>query len=162
MQVEYINPFIIGALEVFEQVANIELKKTSILVKSSTFPENEIAIVMGVHGYLTGQVVYSFKDHTAQRVVACMMPNSTAEQQNEYLLSAIASMANMITGRATILLAGRDKIIYLTPPIVKLNSKNQNEFLQKKSLSLIFSSRFGSIEINVSLALTAPAQKDKP
>ena len=154
MQVEYINPFIVGALEVFEQVANIELKKNSIIVKPSTFPGNEIAIVMGVQGYLTGQVVCSFKEHTAQRVVASMMPNSSAEQQNEYLYSAISSMANMITGRATILLAGRDKIIFLTPPVVKINSKNQNEFLQKKTLCISFTSRFGSIEINVSLALS--------
>lgn len=151
MEVEYINPFIIGALEVFEQIANIGLKKNTVNLKDNTDPDNEIAIIIEVSGYLEGQVVYSFKEHTAQRVVSSMMPNSTPEQQKEYLFSAISSMANMITGRATILLAGKEKVIYISPPIVKGNIQGGDGFLQRKAISVVFTSRFGSIEINVSL-----------
>ena len=153
MLAEYVNPFIIGALEVFEQVANIELKKSGVTLRGNTAPSNEIAIIMDVSGYLTGQVVYSFKEHTAQRVVSAMMPKSSPELQAEYLYDALSSMANMITGHATILLAGKEHIILITPPIVRLNVKNPAEFHQRKTLSVVFNSRFGSMEINISLIL---------
>ena len=72
MEVEYINPFIIGAIEIFEKIAQIDLKKSGVKVTKNTQPTNEICIIFGVKGYLKGQVVYSFKEHTAQRVVSCM------------------------------------------------------------------------------------------
>lgn len=154
MEVEYINPFIIGALEVFEQIANIELKKESISIKNSTAPENEIAIIIEISGYLNGQVVYSFKEHTAQRIVASMMPNSSSQQQQQYLSSAISSMANMITGRATILLAGKEKVIYISPPTIKIKSKDKGSFLNKRTLNVVFTSRFGSMDVSIALTPT--------
>jgi CheY-specific phosphatase CheX len=154
MLAEYLNPFIIGALEVFDEVAQIELKKSDVVLKENTAPGNEIAIIMDVTGYLTGQVVYSFKEHTAQRIVQAMMPKSTPEKQAEYLYDALSSMANMITGHATILLAGREQVILITPPLVRVGPKNMAEFLQRKTISVVFNSRFGSMEVNISLVLT--------
>ena len=155
MEVEYINPFIIGALEVFEQIADIELKKEGVTLKDTTTPSNEIAIIINITGYLTGQVVYSFKEHTAQRIVGTMMPNSSSQQQ-QYLYSAISSMANMITGRATILLAGKEKVIYISPPVVQIKSKDKSMFIKKRTIDITFTSRFGSMEVSISLT---PAKK---
>lgn len=155
MQVEYINPFIVGAIEVFEQIASIELKKSSITLKNNSSPTNEIAIIIGVSGYLTGQVIYSFKEHTAQRIVSSMMPNSSPEKQKEYLESAISSLANMITGRATILLAGKSNVIHITPPEIAVASNySKIEFMKFRTISAQFTSRFGSMEVNVTLKET--------
>jgi len=151
MRAEYVNPFIIGALEVFDEVAQIELKKSEVTLKESTAPENQIAILIDVTGFLVGQVVYSFKEHTAQRIVQSMMPNSPPEKQAEYLLDALSSMANMITGHATILLAGKEHVIRISPPVVRIGIKNPAEFLQRKTISVIFTSRFGTMEVNISL-----------
>lgn len=152
MQVEYINPFIISAIEIFEKVANIELKKSNLTLKKSTVPSNEISIVIGITGAFEGQVVYSFKMHTAERVVSCMMPNATPEKQKLYMESALASLANMITGRSTILLAGKDKIIYITPPYIVLGTDSKDvKFIDGPTISLEFTSRFGTVEINVLL-----------
>lgn len=153
MEVEYINPFIIGAIEIFEKIAMIELKKSGVKITKSTQPSNEIGIIFGIKGYLKGQVVYSFKDHTAQRIVSCMMPNSTAEKQVEYFESALSALANMITGRATILLAGKEHIIYITPPLINLNQSHLQEikYLDVPTISADFTSRFGTLEINVAL-----------
>ncbi|MBU1076618.1 MAG: chemotaxis protein CheX [Spirochaetes bacterium] len=154
MEVEYINPFIIGAIEIFEKIAQIELKKTSVQVTKSTKPANEICIVFGVAGYLTGQVVYSFKNHTAQRVVSCMMPDSKPEKQAEYFESALSSLANMITGRATILLAGKEHIIQITPPQINIENDKNAAYVEFPTINANFSSRFGTLEINVALRKT--------
>lgn len=153
MEVEYVNPFIIGAIEIFEKVAQIDLKKSGVKVIKSTIPANEISIVFDVRGYLKGQVVYSFKEHTAQRVVSCMMPNSSQEKQMEYFESALSSLANMITGRATILLAGKDHIIHITPPLININQTQAEviKYMDMPTISANFTSRFGTLEINVAL-----------
>lgn len=151
MEVEYINPFIISAIDIFEKVAQIELKKSEVKVIKSTQPSNEICIIFGVLGYLKGQVVYSFKNHTAQRIVSCMMPDSKPEKQVEYFESALASLANMITGRATILLAGKEHIIRITPPIIDVNHSKKTEYLNTPTICANFSSRFGTLEINVAI-----------
>lgn len=151
MDVKYINPFIIGALDIFEEVANIELKKSTIELKLSTTPSNDIAIVIGVSGYIEGQVVYSLKPHTAGRIVNCMMPGATPQKQQEYFYSALCSLANMITGRATILLAGAEHIIRITPPVVVLNKKGEIKFIEHRTINIQFTSRFGTIEMNIAI-----------
>jgi CheY-specific phosphatase CheX len=156
MEVEFINPFIIGAIEIFEKVAKIELKKSEVKMLKSTHPSNEICIAFGVFGYLTGQAVYSFKPHTAERVVSCMMPNSSIEKQKEYFDSALGALANMITGRATILLAGKEQIIRITPPIININNKSDSfQYVGLPTISVTFTSRFGSLEINIALRKSA-------
>lgn len=157
MEVEYINPFIIGAIEIFEKVAMIDLKKSGVKVSKSTQPANEICITFDIQGYLKGQVVYSFKEHTAQRIVSCMMPNSSPEKQSEYFESALSSLANMITGRATILLAGKEHIIMITPPLINLNKEQLQDikYLEVPTINAEFTSRFGSLEINVAFIKAA-------
>lgn len=151
MEVEYVNPFIIGAIEIFEKIAQIELKKTDVKITKETTPTNEICIIFGITGYLSGQVVYSFKHHTAQRIVSCMMPNSKIEEQTEYFESALSSLANMITGRATILLAGKEHLIQITPPAVNINNDKNISYIKYPTICANFSSRFGTLEINVAL-----------
>ncbi len=151
MEVEYVNPFIISAVDIFEKVARIELKKSEVKLTKGTKPTNEICIIFNVVGFLKGQVVYSFKHHTAERVVSCMMPDSNSEKQLEYFESALGSLANMITGRATILLAGKEHIIQITPPVIDVNNKKKTEYMNFPTICANFSSRFGTLEINVAL-----------
>ncbi len=153
MEVEYINPFIISAIDIFDKVAQIELKKSEVGLTKGTQPLNEICIIFGIVGYLNGQVVYSFKQHTAQRVVSCMMPDSNPEKQAEYFESALSSLANMITGRATILLAGKKNIIQITPPIININNNKNTEYVNFPTIRANFTSRFGTLEINVALKI---------
>lgn len=156
MEVEFLNPFIIGAVEIFEKVAKIELKKSEVKMLKGTRPSNEISIAFGVFGYLTGQAIYSFKVHTAERVVSCMMPNSSVDKQKEYFESALGALANMITGRATILLAGKEQMIRITPPVVNVNPKTDSfPYMGIPTVSVVFTSRFGSLEINIALRKSA-------
>ena len=60
---------------------------------------------------------------------------------------------NMITGRATIYLAGKEHIIQITPPHININDRNKPEYLVYPTIRGNFSSRFGTLEINVALKL---------
>ena len=152
MTADFINPFIKSASDIFKEVANINLKKSDLSVKSDPSPSNEISIIMGVTGEVEGQVVYSFKEHTAQRIVGCMMPDQNALKKKEFFHSAVSSLANMITGRATIFLSEKIKNpIYITPPTLVVGKNFDVSFVNIKTLKATFQSRFGTIEINVAL-----------
>ena len=60
----------------------------------------------------------------------------------------------MISGRATITLAGKDNTINLTPPIVidQLESSPKIDFLKAKILILLLDSSIGSVEINIGIS----------
>ena len=75
MKAEWVNPFISNAISVIENLAKIKFEKTNVEIKEDTQPTNDISIIIGITGYIEGQVVYSIKEHTAQRIATAVRPN---------------------------------------------------------------------------------------
>jgi chemotaxis protein CheX len=78
-----------------------------------------------------------------------MMPNKLPNQLKKLTNSAISEIANMITGQASIALAGEDKLIHLTPPAVFSGRDLRVDFLSLPTIALSFISEIGSLEINI-------------
>lgn len=159
LKVEYINPFISNAIEVFEQLAGVQLKKADLKLKSDPKPENEVSIIVGVAGFIEGQVIYSFKKHTADRVAMSMISDPAKQKDDDMLKSAIAELANIITGRATIELSGQDKTLSITPPVVVFGKDYNIELVHLHTIAAYFTSRFGTVEINIALRENKKASK---
>lgn len=151
MKAEWINPFISNAIEVFEQMANLKLEKTNLTIKEDPTPSNDISIIVGIAGFIQGQVVYSLKDHTAQRIAQALAPKSTTKIDNAFIESSIAEVANIITGRTTIQLSGQDKILHITPPTIIIGKDYTISFVKLKTIVVNLSSRFGTIEVNIAI-----------
>jgi chemotaxis protein CheX len=151
MKASWVNPFISNAVSVIEQLANIKFEKTDLTVKDDTTPSNEISIIIGITGFIEGQVVYSLKEHTAQRIAQAVKPNEKVTVDSEFIESSIAEISNIITGRATIDLSGDDKILFITPPSVVIGKDYTINFLKLKTISVNLGSRFGTMEINIAI-----------
>jgi chemotaxis protein CheX len=151
MKAEYINPFISNAIDVFAQLANIKLERADLSVKDDPTPSNDISIILGITGFIDGQVVYSLKEHTADRIAQCVRPNSLVEIDADFMESAIAEIANIITGRATIELSGSDRVLHITPPTLVIGKEFQISFIKMKTISVNLSSRFGTLEVNIAI-----------
>ena len=151
IKAEYVNPFISNAIIVFEQLAGIELKKTVLKKKPDPSPDNDVSIIVGVAGFVEGQVVYSLKKHTADRIAMSMIADSNKHSNSEILKSAIAEIANIITGRATISLSGKDRVLNITPPVVIVGKDYNIELVKLDTIAVYFTSRFGTMEINIAL-----------
>lgn len=151
MKAEWINPFISNAIEVFEQMANIKLEKTNLSLKEDPTPSNDISIIVGIAGFIQGQVVYSLKGHTAQRIAQALAPKSAMVIDNAFVESSIAEVANIITGRTTIQLSGQDKILHITPPTIIIGKEYSISFVRLKTIAVNLSSRFGTIEVNIAI-----------
>ncbi len=151
MKAEWVNPFIANAIGVIEKLANIKFEKTNVSIKDDTEPTNEISIIIGITGFIEGQVVYSLKEHTANRIAQAVKPNELVVVDEAFIESSIAEIANIITGRATIELSGDDKILYITPPTLVIGKDYNISFVKLKTISVNLGSRFGTIEVNIAI-----------
>ena len=151
MKASWVNPFISNAVSVIEHLAHIKFEKTDLIIKEDPAPSNEISIIIGLTGFIEGQVVYSLKEHTAARIAEAVKPNERIKVDSDFIESSIAEIANIITGRATIELSGKDKILYITPPSVIIGKNYSIGFLKLKTISVNLGSRFGTMEVNIAI-----------
>ena len=150
MKGELINPFISATISVFEQMANIRLEKSGVSLKESPVPSNEMSIVIGINGFIQGQVVYSLKAHTAQRFVQAMVPEGTRITE-DILKASLGELTNIITGQTTIELSGKNRILHITPPTIIIGKNNIVNFVKLRTIAVELGSRFGTIEINIAI-----------
>ena len=142
--------FMESSIEVFQKVLDIQLTKRTISIKSSSSPLFSTAITIGFVGkFIRGQVVYSLDLFFCEEISKRMMPNVLPVKRKKLLNSCIGELANIISGRATIELAGAEDIVDITPPSIIQGKNMKMYFLQVPTISLLMDSTIGSLEINV-------------
>ena len=86
---------------------------------ASTFLyEDVLDIVIGVKGDLAGEVVYRFPRVTSLQMVG-IMSGMQVDAVDEFVTSAIAEIANIISGNVVTLLSGDDLRCDILPPALK-------------------------------------------
>jgi chemotaxis protein CheX len=151
MKAEFANPFIKAVVEVFEKEADIKLTRKDLKIRNSPQPSRPISIIIGATGHVRGQVVYSMDDAFAYELTKKMLPNKLSPDLRKMLNSAVSELANMVTGRASIELAGEDHMINITPPAVCSGMDVMIDFLNIPTLALTFLSSIGELEVNIAL-----------
>ena len=151
MKVEFANIFIRSAIEVFQKETKITLSRQSLAKKNAPVPSLPVSIILGITGYLRGQVVYSLDENFAYNVAKAMLPNKLPAEIRKLTNSAVSEIANIITGQASIALAGEKMKIDLTPPAVFSGTGMSVDFLSIPTICLRMISEIGVIEINVAL-----------
>lgn len=151
MKVEYANIFIRSAAEVFKKEVNITLTRQQLSRKDSPIPSLPMSIILGITGSLRGQVVYSMDSSFAYEIAHALLPNRLPVDIRKFENSAVAEIANVITGQASIALAGETDKIHLTPPAVFSGQDVHVDFLSIPTISLTMLSEIGTLEINIGL-----------
>ncbi len=151
MKAEYANIFIRSAVYVFEKELGIKLTRQSLMRKEAPLPGLPVCIILGITGSMRGQVVYSVDRSFAQDITHAMIPNKLPSELRKLVNSAVGEIANIITGQASIALAGQDKVIQLTTPAVFTGSDIWFDFLRVPTVSLRMLSEMGVLEINIAL-----------
>jgi chemotaxis protein CheX len=149
VKAEYANIFVRSAVHVFQKELRIKLSRKSLEKKAAPVPSLPVAIVVGITGSLRGQVVYSIDTEFAMDIAHVMVPNKLPSELRRLVNSAVGEIANMITGQASIALAGNDDVIQLTPPAVFSGSGLVVDFLQIPTICLQLLSHMGVLEINI-------------
>lgn len=79
-------------------------------------PQGEtLDIAIGVTGDLTGEVIYRFPHPTSLKMVA-IMSGMEMESVDDFVASAIAEIANIVSGNVMTLLAENQQVCNILPP----------------------------------------------
>jgi len=155
MRAEYANPFITAAITTFQKELKVKLNRNAINVKEAPVPSKQVSIIIGVTGMVKVQVVYSMDDNVAFAVAKAMLPDKLPAELRKLTNSAVSELANIITGQASIILAGESQKIEITPPAVICGGASSIDFLSLQTICLSFLSEIGSLEINIALTEAA-------
>ncbi|NLL05821.1 MAG: chemotaxis protein CheX [Clostridiaceae bacterium] len=149
MDANHVNPFLRAVELVLGQLGISDIKKGEVKVKDEMYVDRDITAFLGIVGEVKGNVFYSFDFQTAIKIVSCMVGMPVTELR-EFERSALAELANMITGNAVGGLKGfRD--LDITPPSVIMGHDIFFVMGTVPTLMISIESSVGVIEVNFGL-----------
>ena len=158
---EFVNPFIDAAISVAAKVAGITMRRGHLAYKRQPDPSYGVSIIIGVYGYLTGQVVYSMKKDLADRLVERMLVGCPPQERAGMYMDTLGELANMITGNATGALNRRKEMaLGITTPAIATGTDLNISLINIPTLALGLYSQYGPIEINVALKEGASVHRE--
>lgn len=131
MKAEHANCFIITFIKVLGTFFQVDAKTGKAFIRKNNNIENEILIMPGVTGDITGHVIFSLSKNSATYLISKIMSEQIFDKL-EYVLSGMGEMGNMVLGNAAVLLENNKVKIDITPPQIilgeqiSLSSKIQN------------------------------------
>jgi chemotaxis protein CheX len=147
-----VNPFITAGMNVISQVAGIEMRRGHLSYKDRPEPSHGVSIIVGVYGYMTGQIVYSIKRELADRIVDAMLADTPPQERKVMYIDALGELANMITGNAASLLnEKKDLALKITTPAIAMGEGLSVRLVSSPTIVLGLYSQFGQVEINIAL-----------
>src|SRR5258708_19986502 len=117
MRAEIINPFLQAASEVLESELGSPPQRGAIGLQRSAYTSDEVTAVVAVTGEVAGMVLFAMTESTARAMVSKMMGQDFPEL-DALAQSGIAEIGNVLTGRASCLLAQACLPSALSPPIL--------------------------------------------
>ena len=147
-----VNPFVEAAMRVVAQITGIEVRRGHLSFKPKAEPSYGVSIIIGIYGFLTGQVVYSLDGALAQRLVDKMLEGKSPQEKKIMFLDCLGEIANMITGNATALLnRDRDEALNITTPAIAAGTNLSVHLVPKPALVLGLITQYGPIEISLAV-----------
>ena len=151
----HVNPFVEAAMKVVTQIAGIEVRRGHLSYKERMEPSFDISIIIGMYGYLTGQIVYSMEEKLARRLVDKMLEGKSPEEREIMSLDCLGEVANMITGNAVSLLNKRaNQVLNITTPVIATGADLNVHLVPDPALVLGLITPYGPIEISIAVEET--------
>ncbi len=149
---KYVNPFIDAAMRVVTQITGIEVRRGHLSYKAKVEPSFGVSIIVGLYGFLVGQVVYSLETALADRLVDKLLAGKSPQEKKIMFIDTLGEVANMITGNATALLNQRkDYALKITTPAIATGERLSINLIPKPALVLGLYTQYGPIEISIAV-----------
>ena len=149
---KHVNPFVEAAMKVISQIAGIEVRRGHLSYKARAEPSYAVSIIIGIYGFLTGQVVYSLDGDLAKHLVDKMMEGKSPQEKQIMFLDCLGEIANMITGNAASLLnQRRDQVLNITTPAIASGTNLSVHLVPKPALVLGLITQYGPVEISIAV-----------
>lgn len=134
MNADYINPFVQGSQNILNILCHERITLGNLFIKKPPYLCEEVSIVIGIIGEVTGNVIYNFKKQTACNIASKMMRGAIVEELDDISKSAISELTNMISGNVATVFSGKGINIDITTPKLFLYAKDTSfDFIKEDS-----------------------------
>lgn len=116
MNIKLDVPFLKATCDVFELM--LDLSDISNRPVETFKCDEELDISIAVVGDLVGEVIYRFPNKTSLNIVN-IMSGMEMELVDDFVISAISEISNIISGNVLTMLAGEDLTCDIRPPKIK-------------------------------------------
>lgn len=123
-RLEFVAPFVEAAARVIQQECGQTVTKGQVHRVRSPQTSNDVSALIAITGSLAGLVIYSMPGAVA-RAFASHMIGEPIEEFDSMAQSAVAELANMITGQASIGLERNGFPTNMSPPVLLMGSGSQ-------------------------------------
>ena len=155
MKAEFVNAFLTPALDVWKKELGEDLTYHGAHAVMGPFTTEDLTAIIGVTGALKGNVFCELSHQTAL-AVASKMCGTPFDELDEVGLSAIGELANIITGNATIELAGANYVCDISPPV--LLPRGAQVSVSNPQIRAAFESSMGAMSIRIGLTEAAASR----
>ena len=149
LNADHINPFLMAAKKVFQDMCFLELQIQKPLLKEASFEKDSWVIIIGVKGDIHGQVLIGMSKGVACAIASkmCMME---VTEIDDFAASALSELGNMIMGNAATVFSSNNIGIDITPPTL---SHGEVSFTNTFTKSLCVPMEFEGNSLDFFLAL---------
>jgi|ADurb_Oil_01_Slu_FD_contig_21_4115560_length_510_multi_3_in_0_out_0_1 chemotaxis protein CheX len=149
MDVNHINAFITGLVEVSRMLGISSLTRTGLSKREKLKTENEVNIIIGLVGDIKGNVVLSMQEKTAMNIASKMMGGMPVNEFDLMPKSALCELSNMVSGRSVSELEKNGVLTNITPPTLVHGHNLISLISQVETLVIKFAAEEGEIEFNI-------------
>jgi len=149
--VELVQPYLQAAKEVIGRETGGEVGVGRVAMRKPPASTDEVSILIGVTGQIQGVVMIMMTKQTALNVVS-HITGEPYRDMDDLAESAVAEMANVISGRGGIALAALGRETTISPPAVLIGQSGGNvSTLDIPIFAIPLESTCGVIELQVAL-----------
>jgi chemotaxis protein CheX len=156
MNAEIINPFVVAAFSFLENHQEMKISKGPLSLVNSPVASS-VNTVIGLKGFIHGQVVFCMSMITALKIASIMLLDMPMDELDDLAKSAIGEMGNIITGHASGILTNNGIFCSVTPPSLLLGSEINISFKGLPSIVIPIHFDYGEITMFVTLEETEPS-----
>ncbi len=149
-RIELVGPFIEAAARVISQECGETVTRGQLHRVRSPQTNNDISALIAITGGVAGLVIYSLSEQTALGFASKMIGEPVTEL-DALAQSAIAELANMITGQAGIALEKNGFPSDMSPPVLLLGKGSSIATLNLTRLVVPLVVSFGQFTIDIAV-----------
>lgn len=111
-----------------------------------------LSIAIGVTGGLSGEIIYRFPRETTLEMVKIMSGGMEFPEVDDFVTSAVGEIANIISGKAMIVLSEKDISCDILPPKILTEDEAREPAPDARDLNTQIHSPIGDIGLDIRLA----------
>lgn len=147
MKLDIITPFANAACQTFKLLLDVDaLAEAAKSLENCSDPDCQVDVVIGITGDLDGEVLYRFPADTTLEIVK-MMSGMEFTEIDEFVISALGEIGNIISGNAVTDLTCNDITCDILPPRIYEDGITLSADRTKYVFSTIVSTSIGDIEV---------------